>query len=196
MDWYTDDLRNKLLAVIDDFDTAWDDREDYCQVALLKIAEQADMFDPDKGVQFDTWAVTVGRNAIVDHIRYEDVRSTVYVDLPVDYDDMSEEALEGLAASIDAGFHEPATMYAPLPIVENLASAHGSFGMDPMDELKVAEEVALFYAKLARVPPRLRTVIYKRLVDGDSYARIADATGINESTCRTVIERFKGGMYG
>lgn len=69
-------LANRRLAfwVMRDFTGRGIDLEDLEQIALEALVRAVQAFDPDRGVQFSTFAVTVVRNKIIHHLRRDPLK--------------------------------------------------------------------------------------------------------------------------
>jgi len=186
--------------------------EDLQQVALLALVNAVDRFDPDRGLQFSTfatptilgelkrhfrdraWAIRLPRRL---HDRYllvqrarDDLaqelgRTPTIAELAVRVESSEEEILEAMEAG------EARTMKsldAPPGFSQDDRDLASTVG-EPDDAMVAVDRRFLLAQLLARLSPRERDIIHMRFFDGLTQMQIADKLGTNQMHVSRLLGR-------
>jgi RNA polymerase sigma-B factor len=186
--------------------------DDLVQVGSLALVKAVDRFDPERGVEFSTyathtivgelkrhfrdkgWAVRAPRRmqelylrltSVVSTLGQELGRSPTIAELANETEVSEEEVLEALEAGQAYRF---ASLDAPGGSEvegESLAARVGQ--EDP--ELAEAESRAVLSPLLANLPPRERTIVYLRFFDGLTQSEIATRLGVSQMHVSRLLSR-------
>jgi RNA polymerase sigma-B factor len=189
--------------------------DDLVQVASLGLLNAIDRFDPDRDVQFSTyaavtmigelkrhfrdkgWAVRVPRrlqeiglrvNAVLPELSQELGRSPTIEEIAVRCDASAEEILEAMDASqayAASSLDAPAGEEGAAPI-EALGSE------DP--SLAILEEWADIAPSVRDLPQRERTVLYLRFFRGLTQSEIAGRIGVSQMHVSRILAQTLRGL--
>lgn len=185
--------------------------DDLRQVALLGLVKAVERFDPDRGVNFTsfaaptitgeikrhfrdkTWAIRVPRSlqelkAQIERCRgqlgHELGRSPTIPELAETLGVTEEAVIEGLEA---AGAYRSASLDASTSGEEGLPLAEQVH--DEIDESDEADDRAVVRELLAELPIRERRIVYLRFFEGLTQAEIADQVGISQMHVSRLLAR-------
>ncbi len=195
------------------FDNRGEPHEDLVQVAALGLVKAVDRYDPDRGVEFSTyathtivgelkrhfrdkgWAVRAPRrmqelylqlSEVVSRLGQELARSPTIAELATESGVSEEEVLEALEAGQAYRF---ASLDAPAPGEADAGETLGSrLGGDDV-ELAGAEGRAVLAPLLAKLPPRERRIVHLRFFDGLTQSEIAAELGISQMHVSRLLSR-------
>lgn len=177
-------------------------REDLGQVAALGLVHAIDRFDPDRGVQFSTfaavtivgelrrhfrdkgWAVRVPRalqeaallvNRTLGPLWQELGRSPMIAEI-AERTDLSEETVLEAMGAVQAY----STASLDLPVGEEGSASAGDLIGDTDPGFEASEEWLQIEPALAQLPPRERRVLYLRFFKDMTQTEIAQEVGISQ----------------
>jgi RNA polymerase sigma-70 factor (ECF subfamily) len=137
------------------------DADDLTQDVFLKVYRSLKTFDADRG-NFQSWLTALTRNLLVDHFRRTRAEQTTY--------------------SLDAGWDEPESMFAPAERVHTQE-------IDPLQSSMNRELQTLVQKALLKVSPELREAVILRDLKDMDYKEIAEVLRIPEGTVKSRISR-------
>jgi RNA polymerase sigma-B factor len=186
--------------------------DDLLQVALLGLLKAVERFEPDRGLQFSTfatptivgelkrhfrdrgWAMRVPRRVQELHLqlsRAVGVMSQSQGRSPTpkevaDYLGVSEE--EVLEAMEAGGMYRLASLDAPAPSSEDGGDLLGMVGSDDpeLEQVEHADELAML---LDVLPEREQTIVYMRFFKGLTQSEIAARIGISQMHVSRLLAR-------
>ncbi len=184
---------------------------DLVQVGTIGLLKSIDRFDPERGLEFSTYALPTILGEIKRHFRdfgwllrvprrAQELQSTIANARA----DLSQElrrapTVAELAARIDAPVDDViealdvARGYAGVPL-----TALGTDGGDPADNpivgvddegLELVEARAVLGPMLAGLPERERRILLLRFVDGKTQTEIAEVVGISQMQVSRLVAR-------
>jgi RNA polymerase sigma-B factor len=184
---------------------------DLIQVGAIGLLKAIDRFDPDRGLEFSTYATPTILGEIKRHFRdfgwllrvprrAQELQATI----AAARSDLSQElhrapTVAELAQRIDVPIDDliealdAARGYAGVPL-----TALSADGNDPDDNpivgidddgLKLVEARALLGPVLAALPERERRILLLRFVDGKTQTEIADVIGISQMQVSRLVAR-------
>jgi len=183
--------------------------DDLVQVSSLALVKAVDRFDPDRGVEFTTfatrtiigelkrhfrdrgWAVRAPRRIqelylhigqAISILSQENGRSPGIKELAVATGASEDEVIEALEAG--QGYRS-ASLDAPGPDGEALSSR---LGMDD-SAFSDAEHRAALSPHMAKLPERERLILSLRFVEGLTQSEIADRVGISQMHVSRLLSR-------
>jgi RNA polymerase sigma-B factor len=185
--------------------------DDLRQVALLGLVKAVERFDPDRGVNFTsfaaptitgeikrhfrdrTWAIRVPRSMQELTLEIERTRGELGHELSraptiaeiAEHIGVSEESvLEGMEA---AGLYRSDSLDGP--VVSDDDRSRGDQIPDPDDELLDVDDRVLVRELLARLPIRERRVVYLRFFEGLTQGEIAERIGVSQMHVSRLLTR-------
>jgi RNA polymerase sigma-B factor len=186
--------------------------DDLVQVASVGLLKAVDRFDPERGVEFSTyathtvvgelkrhfrdkgWAVRAPRRMqelylrlgkVVANLSQELGRSPTIPELANEAQVSEEEVLEALEAGQAYRF---ASLDAPSPGDEDNETMAAHLGEeDP--QLVDAEHRATLSPLIARLPPREQTILHMRFFEGLTQSEIAQRLGISQMHVSRLLAR-------
>ncbi|MGH9225725.1 MAG: SigB/SigF/SigG family RNA polymerase sigma factor [Acidimicrobiales bacterium] len=185
--------------------------DDLLQVASLGLLKAVDRFDPDRGLEFSTyatptivgelkrhfrdkgWAVRVPRRVQELHLRLGAVVSTLSQELgrsPTipEIADAAKVAEEEVVEAIEAGHaYRFTSLDAPAGGEDESALAH-QLGVEDQGLIDSEHRVALS-PLIARFPPRERTILHLRFFEGMTQSEIATRLGISQMHVSRLLAR-------
>jgi RNA polymerase sigma-B factor len=186
--------------------------DDLVQVAALGLLKAVDRFDPERGVEFSTyathtivgelkrhfrdkgWAVRAPRRMqelylrlgkIVSTLSQELGRSPTIAELATEAQVSEEEVLEALEAGQAYRF---ASLDAPSPGDEDGEGMGASLGQEDK-ELVEAEHRAALSPLIAQLPQREQTILHLRFFEGLTQSEIAGRLGISQMHVSRLLAR-------
>jgi RNA polymerase sigma-B factor len=212
-----DDLRGKLIEahlglaehLARRFTHRGEAYDDLVQVSSLALVKAVDRFDPERGVEFTTfatrtiigelkrhfrdrgWAVRAPRRIqelylhigqAISVLSQENGRSPGIKELAQATGATEDEVIEALEAG--QGYRS-ASLDAPGPDGESLGSRLGTDDTAFSD----AEHRAALSPHLAKLPPRERLILTLRFVEGLTQSEIADHIGISQMHVSRLLSR-------
>jgi RNA polymerase sigma-B factor len=175
--------------------------EDLVQVGTIGLVKAVDRFDPDREVEFSTyatptivgelkrhfrdkgWAVRVPRRLqelnlqlgeIIEKLSQELGRSPTVSEMAEAAGTSDEEVLEGLDSA-----HAYSLVSLDAPTGEEDLTLHEQIGEED-DTLELLEYRASLVPLLDELPPRERSMLYLRFFRGMTQSEIADKLGISQ----------------
>jgi RNA polymerase sigma-B factor len=175
--------------------------EDLEQVGTIGLVKAVDRFDPDREVEFSTyatptivgelkrhfrdkgWAVRVPRRLqelnlqlgdLIGKLSQELGRSPTVAEMATAAGTSEEEVLEGLDSA-----HAYSLVSLDAPAGEEDLTLHDQIG-DEDDTIELLEYRASLVPLLEELPPRERTMLYLRFFKGLTQSEIADKLGISQ----------------
>jgi RNA polymerase sigma-B factor len=175
--------------------------EDLVQVGTIGLVKAVDRFDPDREVEFSTyatptivgelkrhfrdkgWAVRVPRRLQELNLQLGDImgklsqelgRSPTVAEMAEAASTSEEEVLEGLDSA-----HAYSLVSLDAPTGEEELTLHDQIGEDD-DTIELLEYRASLVPLLDQLPPRERTMLYLRFFKGMTQSEIADKLGISQ----------------
>jgi RNA polymerase sigma-B factor len=175
--------------------------EDLVQVGTIGLVKAVDRFDPDREVEFSTyatptivgelkrhfrdkgWAVRVPRRLqelnlqlgdIIGKLSQELGRSPTVAEMAAAAGTTQEEVLEGLDSA-----HAYSLVSLDAPTGEEDLTLHEQIGEED-DTLELLEYRASLVPLLDQLPPRERRMLYLRFFKGMTQSEIADKLGISQ----------------
>ncbi len=191
--------------------------DDLRQVALIGLVKAVERFDPDRGVNFTsfaaptitgeikrhfrdkTWSIRVPRSlqelkAQVERSRaelgHELGRSPTISEIAESLDVTEESVIEGLEAS---GAYRSASLDAGTP-GDDGGSSLAEMISDPGSETEQADDRALVRTLLAELPIRERRIVYLRFFEGLTQDEIAEQMGISQMHVSRLLTRSLEGL--
>ena len=158
----------RLYGVCYRFTGSATDSDDLTQEAFLKIYTNLASFDPAKG-SFQTWAMTLTRNLLVDHFRRTRLQRST---------DSLHETINGEADAPTLLDQLPDTSTGALAPQEHYVAGQ---------ELRVRVQDALKH-----LSPELREAVILRDLEDMDYREIAQVLRIPEGTVKSRISRGRG----
>jgi RNA polymerase sigma-B factor len=185
--------------------------DDLVQVASLGLLKAVDRFDPERGVEFSTyathtivgelkrhfrdkgWAIRAPRRMQELYLRLGKVvatlgqelgRSPTIAELATEVKVSEEEVLEALEAG---QAYRSTSLDAPTGNEEGETLATRIGGEDP--SLEDAESRATLSPLLAQLPPRERLILHMRFFDGLTQSEIATRLGISQMHVSRLLAR-------
>jgi RNA polymerase sigma-B factor len=195
------------------FDNRGESHDDLVQVASVGLVKAVDRFDPDRGVEFSTyathtivgelkrhfrdkgWAVRAPRrmqelylqlSEVVSRLGQELARSPTIAELAADTGVSEEEVLEALEAGQAYRF---ASLDAPAPGEAEAGESLGSRLGGDDTELVGAESRAMIGPLLAKLPARERRIVNLRFFEGLTQSEIAAVLGISQMHVSRLLSR-------
>ena len=186
--------------------------DDLVQVAAVGLLKAVDRFDPERGVEFSTyathtivgelkrhfrdkgWAVRAPRRMqelylrlgkVVANLSQELGRSPTIPELAAEAQVSEEEVLEAMEAGQAYRF---TSLDAPSPGDDSGESLGAHMGDDD-PSMNDAERRAALSPLLGRLPPRERTIIYLRFFEGLTQSEIAAQLGISQMHVSRLLAR-------
>jgi len=183
--------------------------DDLVQVASLGLIKAVDRFDPERGVEFSTyathtivgelkrhfrdkgWAIRAPRRMQELYLRLGKVvailgqelgRSPTIAELAAEVKVSEEEVLEALEAG---QAYRSTSLDAPSEEGETLATRIGE--EDP--SMEIAESRATLSPLLAQLAPRERLILHMRFFDGLTQSEIASRLGISQMHVSRLLAR-------
>jgi RNA polymerase sigma-B factor len=162
-----------------------EDREDVLQVAMLGLLKAVDRYDPDRGVEFTTfaWATMRVHRRLQEHylricaaeeeLRHALGRSPTIAELAVHAGMAEEDVVEGI---------EVRRAYRPVAL-ETSAAGEGRPGLEMGVEdqsLDRVEQRAVLTPLVKRLPAREQRILELRFVDDLLQSEIAAIIGISQ----------------
>ena len=193
--------------------------DDLIQVAALGLLKAVDRFDPERGLEFSTyatptivgelkrhfrdkgWAVRVPRRVQELHLRLGSVvsqlsqelgRSPTIPELAAEAQVSEEEVLEALEAGQAYRF---ASLDAPAPGDEDNESLGAHLGEEDT-ELQGAEHRAALSPLIAKLPQREQTILHLRFFEGLTQSEIAAQLGISQMHVSRLLARSLAQLRG
>jgi RNA polymerase sigma-B factor len=186
--------------------------DDLLQVALLGLLKAVERFEPDRGLQFSTfatptivgelkrhfrdrgWAMRVPRRVQELHLQLSRAigamsqsqgRSPTPKEVAAFLGVSEEEVLEAMEAG---GMYRLASLDAPAPAAEDGSDLLGMVGdEDPaLDQVEHAEELSTL---LRALPERERAIVYLRFFRGLTQSEIAEKIGISQMHVSRLLAR-------
>ena len=185
--------------------------DDLLQVASLGLLKAVDRFDPDRGLEFSTyatptivgelkrhfrdkgWAVRVPRRVQELHLRLGTVVSTLSQELgrsPTipEIADAAKVSEEEVVEAIEAGHaYRFTSLDAPAGGEDESALAH-QLGVEDQGLIDSEHRVALS-PLIARFPPRERMILHLRFFEGMTQSEIASRLGISQMHVSRLLAR-------
>ena len=185
--------------------------DDLVQVASLGLLKAVDRFDPERGLEFSTyatptivgelkrhfrdkgWAVRVPRRVQELHLRLGTVVSTLSQHLgrsPTigEIAHAASASEEEVLEAIEAGHAYRFTSLDASPSNEDEGNLSAQLGED--DQALIASEHRMALSPLiARFPPRERTILHLRFFEGLTQSEIADRLGISQMHVSRLLAR-------
>jgi RNA polymerase sigma-B factor len=185
--------------------------DDLVQVASLGLLKAVDRFDPERGVEFSTyathtivgelkrhfrdkgWAIRAPRRMQELYLRLGKVvatlgqelgRSPTIAELATEVKVSEEEVLEALEAG---QAYRSTSLDAPTGSEDGETLATRIGGEDP--SLEDAESRATLSPLLAQLPPRERLILHMRFFDGLTQSEIATRLGISQMHVSRLLAR-------
>jgi RNA polymerase sigma-B factor len=179
-----------------------EDTDDLIQVASIGLINAIDRFDPDRGVQFSTyagativgelkrhfrdkrWAIRVPRqlqetslrlNKAIPELTQRLGRSPTMREIADSIGSTPEQILEARQA---AEAYSTASLDAPL--AESGLTAADTMGADDRDIELLGEGWASVAAGIKELPPRDRRVLFLRFFEGKTQSEIAEEVGVSQ----------------
>jgi RNA polymerase sigma-B factor len=187
--------------------------EDLLQVALLGLLKAVERFDPERGLQFSTfatptivgelkrhfrdrgWAMRVPRRVQELHVQLSRAvgalsqtngRSPTPGELATYLGVSEEEVLEAMEAG---GMYRLASLDAPAPAAaDDGGDLLGTIGHDD-DELERVDHADELGGLLAALPGRERSIVYLRFFRGLTQSEIAERVGISQMHVSRLLAR-------
>ena len=186
--------------------------EDLVQVALLGLLKAVERFDPDRGLQFSTfatptivgelkrhfrdkgWAMRVPRRVqelhlqlakIVGALSQELGRSPTAAEIAGRAGVSEEDVLEAMEAG---GMYRLASIDGPAASSEDGSELSALLGDDDIDFERVEHQVELSEL-LDALPARERKIVYLRFFEGLTQSEIADRVGISQMHVSRLLTR-------
>src|SRR3954469_367799 len=186
--------------------------DDLVQVASVGLLKAVDRFEPDRGVEFSTyathtvvgelkrhfrdkgWAVRAPRRMQELYLRLGKViatlsqelgRSPTIPELATEAQVSEEEVLEALEAGQAYRF---ASLDAPSPGEEDNDSMSAHLGQED-EELVDAERRATLSPLLSQLPPREQRILHLRFFEGLTQSEIASRLGISQMHVSRLLAR-------
>jgi RNA polymerase sigma-B factor len=185
--------------------------DDLLQVASLGLLKAVDRFDPDRGLEFSTyatptivgelkrhfrdkgWAVRVPRRVQELHLRLGTVVSTLSQELgrsPTipEIADSAKVSEEEVVEAIEAGHaYRFTSLDAPAGGEDESALSH-QLGVEDQGLIDSEHRVALS-PLIARFPPRERMILHLRFFEGMTQSEIASRLGISQMHVSRLLAR-------
>jgi RNA polymerase sigma-B factor len=186
--------------------------DDLVQVASVGLVKAVDRFDPERAVEFSTyathtivgelkrhfrdkgWAVRAPRRMqelylrlgkLVGSMSQEMGRSPTIPELAAEAQVSEEEVLEALEAGQAYRF---TSLDAPAPGDEDSETLASHIGEDD-PELQDAEHRAALSPLIAKLPPREQTILHMRFFEGLTQSEIASRLGISQMHVSRLLAR-------
>lgn len=186
--------------------------DDLLQVALVGLLKAVERFDPERGLQFSTfatptivgelkrhfrdrgWAVHVPRRVQELHLQLSNAvnamsqsegRSPTPGELATFLDVSEEEVLEAMEAG---GMYRLASLDAPSPSSEDGGDLMDMIGNED-SEIERVEQVEELSALLGVLPDRERAIVYLRFFRGLTQSEIAARVGISQMHVSRLLTR-------
>ena len=186
--------------------------EDLVQVALLGLLKAVDRFDPERGLQFSTfatptivgevkrhfrdkgWAMRVPRRVQELHLQLARVvgglsqelgRSPTVAEIAAHVGGSEEEVLEAMEAG---GMYRLTSLDSPAATSEEGADLASMLGEHDPDFDRVENQVELSEL-LAGLPEREQTIVYLRFFKGLTQSEIAAQVGISQMHVSRLLAR-------
>jgi len=186
--------------------------EDLVQVALVGLLKAVERFDPDRGLQFSTfatptivgelkrhfrdkgWAMRVPRRVqelhlqlakIVGALSQELGRSPTAAEIAGRAGVSEEDVLEAMEAG---GMYRLASIDGPAASSEDGSELSALLGDDDIDFERVEHQVELSEL-LDALPARERKIVYLRFFEGLTQSEIADRVGISQMHVSRLLTR-------
>jgi RNA polymerase sigma-B factor len=188
--------------------------DDLVQVASLALIKAVERFDPDRGLEFSTfavptvvgelkrhfrdksWSVRVPRRlqelhlrlgAVVAELTHELNRSPTIPEIAERADATTDEVLEAMEAG---RAYRSSSLDAPVGGDDGEAAAPLSSWMGEIDtNMAVVEERSQLASLLRDLPERERTILVLRFYDGLTQSQIADRIGISQMHVSRLLAR-------
>jgi RNA polymerase sigma-B factor len=186
--------------------------DDLLQVALLGLLKAVERFEPDRGLQFSTfatptivgelkrhfrdrgWAMRVPRRVQELHLQLSRAvgamsqsqgRSPTPKEVAAFLGVSEEEVLEAMEAG---GMYRLASLDAPAPAAEDGGDLLGMVGDDDpaLEQVEHAEELSTL---LGALPERERAIVYLRFFRGLTQSEIATRIGISQMHVSRLLAR-------
>ncbi len=185
--------------------------DDLMQVASLGLLKAVDRFDPDRGLEFSTyatptivgelkrhfrdkgWAVRVPRRVQELHLRLGSVVSTLSQELgrsPTipEIAHAAKVSEEEVVEAIEAGHAYRFTSLDAPTGGEDESSLSNQLGVDDQNLIDSEHRVALS-PLIARFPPRERMILHLRFFEGMTQSEIASRLGISQMHVSRLLAR-------
>ena len=185
--------------------------DDLMQVASLGLLKAVDRFDPDRGLEFSTyatptivgelkrhfrdkgWAVRVPRRVQELHLRLGSVVSTLSQDLgrsPTipEIAHAAKVSEEEVVEAIEAGHAYRFTSLDAPAGGEDESALSNQLGVDDQNLIDSEHRVALS-PLIARFPPRERMILHLRFFEGMTQSEIASRLGISQMHVSRLLAR-------
>ena len=186
--------------------------DDLVQVASVGLLKAVDRFEPNRGVEFSTyathtivgelkrhfrdkgWAVRAPRRMqelylrlgkIIGDLSQELGRSPTVQELAIEAQVSQEEVLEALEAGQAYRF---ASLDAPAPGDEDNESVGARFGSDD-PQLIDAERRAALFPLISKLPAREQNILHMRFFEGLTQSEIASRLGISQMHVSRLLAR-------
>jgi len=186
--------------------------EDLVQVALLGLLKAVDRFDPERGLQFSTfatptivgeikrhfrdkgWAMRVPRRVqelhlhlarVIGSLSQELGRSPTVAEIATNVGGSEEEVLEAMEAG---GMYRLASLDGPAATGEEAADLASMIGDADPEFDRIDHQVELS-SLLADLPEREQTIVYLRFFRGLTQSEIADRVGISQMHVSRLLAR-------
>ena len=201
------------------FDHRGESADDLLQVALLGLLKAVERFDPERGLQFSTfatptivgelkrhfrdkgWAVRVPRRMQELHLQLANAvgtltqefgRSPTPADVAVHLGVSEEEVLEAMEAG---GLYRLTSLDGTAASDDDSTELTSMIGEDDPEYERV-EQRSQLYAMLGTLPERERTIVYLRFFGGLTQSEIAARIGISQMHVSRLLSRSVAQLRG